>query len=143
MARRKDRVENELQDGSLSHNPFAALRGDAGEDPAGRPGAPVQRGATPTGGARDEGARRGGGAAPASRLVVRFEARGHGGKPVTRVQGLPLESTQLEALARDLRRGLGAGARVEGADLVVQGRQQDRVIAWLAEHGHPGAARGN
>jgi len=143
MARRKDRVENELQDGSLSHNPFAALRGDAEKRGAGHPSAPAPGETPPSGEARGDGAGRAGGAAPASKLVVRFEARGHGGKPVTRVQGLPLAAAQLEDLARDLRRGLGAGARVEGPDLVVQGRQQDRVIAWLAEHGHPGAARGN
>jgi translation initiation factor 1 len=137
MARKKERLENDLTGGRLSHNPFAALGGGgAGGDGAPSSGGASGAGASPAPTATPAPARGG-------KLVVRFEAKGHGGKPVTRVQGLALDDAALEGLARELRRALGAGARVDGADLLVQGRQEERVIAWLADHGHGRAVRGN
>jgi len=128
MAGKKERLGNELPEGTLSHNPFAALGGGGrGEESGESSAAPEAAVPDPARG----------------KLVVRFEARGHGGKPITRVQGLALDAARLEDLARDLRRALGAGARVDGEDLVVQGRQQDRVISWLEQRGHAGAVRGN
>jgi translation initiation factor 1 (eIF-1/SUI1) len=42
------------------------------------------------------------------KLVVRRERKGHGGKTVTVIEGLRLSSTQLEMMARTLRKTLGA-----------------------------------
>lgn len=80
--------------------------------------------------------------APA-RLVVRRERAGRGGKAVTIVEGDPLRARDLPALARELARALGAGARVESGALVVQGQHVERVVAWLAAKGLGPAVAGN
>lgn len=72
-------------------------------------------------------------AAPAfaGKLVVRKERKGHGGKTVTVVQGLPDD----DALLAELKRALGTGARREGDDVVVQGDVCERVRDWLVARG--------
>lgn len=70
------------------------------------------------------------------KVVVRVERKGHGGKTVTCVDGLAGASPDdLEALARDLRKGMGTGARVEGGAVVVQGDLRERVTTWLSARG--------
>ena len=70
-----------------------------------------------------------------SRLLVRRERAGCGGKVVTIVEGEPLRGCELPALAKDLARAMGTGARVESGTLVLQGEQIERVVAWLVSRG--------
>jgi translation initiation factor 1 len=88
----------------------------------------------PTAGARD--------AAPrstvysrAARVVVRRERKGHGGKTITRIEGLAGSARELDSAVRDVKRGLGCGATLEGSDVLVQGDQSERVRAFLEAHG--------
>jgi len=71
----------------------------------------------------------------AARVVVRRERKGHGGKTMTRVEGLAGSSRELEVAVRDVKRGLGCGATLEGSDVLVQGDQSERVRAFLEAHG--------
>jgi len=73
--------------------------------------------------------------ARASKLVVRRERKGHGGKTVTRIEGLSGTAAELEAAARELKRVLGCGATVDGADVLVQGDQAQRLTALLQKKG--------
>lgn len=74
-------------------------------------------------------------AAP-EKVVVRMERKGHGGKTVTCLTGLDgAPADALDALARDLRKALGVGVRVEDGEVVVQGDQRDRLRAWLGKNG--------
>lgn len=117
----------------LHYNPFAALRGDGKSVPPSvvQP-APIDAGnrEAPAGSARD-------------RIVVRREKKGRGGKAVTIAEGVGLVSTDLEALAREAAKALGAGTRVEAGALVVQGEQTERLIAWLSARGFASVTRGN
>lgn len=113
--------------GALTHNPFAALAG--GSKPRTTPASATRR--EP---AADAPAGRG-------RLVVRRERKGHGGRTVTRIEGLGGAERRAE-YARELARALGAGARVEGEDVVVQGDLAPRVARWCEERGHA-VVRGN
>jgi translation initiation factor 1 len=97
------------------NNPFAGLAGARQSLPAGR-AAPAER--------------RG----PA-RAVVRMERKGHGGKEVTVVEKLELRPKELEQWLRELKQALGCGGTVDGADLVLQGDQRERVQALLAARG--------
>src|SRR5690242_12226054 len=54
----------------------------------------------------------------AERIVVRRERKGHGGKAVTICEGNGLAGHDVEQLARDAAKALGAGARVEDGALV-------------------------
>lgn len=71
----------------------------------------------------------------ADKLVVRRERKGHGGKTVTRIEGLRGTATELEAIAKELKRALGCGATVDGNDVLVQGDQSDRVVTLLQARG--------
>lgn len=115
----------------LTHNPFASLR--AGGTPTSRiVSAPT---AAPSARTSSDAS------ASPRRIVVRVERKGHGGKTVTRVEGLV--GRDLAELARELSRALGAGARVEGADLVVQGEHVERIERCLVERGVRDVVRGN
>lgn len=75
----------------------------------------------------------------AGRVIVRSLRKGHGGKTVTTLTGLP---APLEPFAKRLRVELGVGARVDGELVVVQGDQTERVLRWLLEQGFERAVRG-
>lgn len=78
-----------------------------------------------------------------TRLVVRRERKGHGGRTVVRVEGFTEGCAQLDPWAKALRVAMGAGARVDGPTLVVQGDLADRVDAWLRAQGVATVVRGN
>ena len=114
--------------GDAPQNPFAALRAKLGPLPPG----PAARAAEPAPSGRYSG-----------RVTVRRERSGRGGKVVTLAEGPGLSGHPLADYARELAKALGCGARVEGATLVVQGDQPERVVAWLAARGFATVARGN
>jgi translation initiation factor 1 len=147
MARDERRRDPLAQPEGLTHNPFAKAFGRS------VPSAPP---ASSDGVARERHARVN---VPQSKLarsapspptasganvVVQVERKGHGGKTVTRVRGLaPGQVGDLDEAARELRRALGAGARAEDGELVVQGEHVERVERWLGEHGVQNVVRGN
>ena len=101
--------------GGLTHNPFAALR------PDGQPAPPPV----------DDTPAPGDDPAPTGRIVVRREKKGRGGKTVTRITGLDLAPPALDALKRQLKKALGAGASIDGTDLLLQGDLTSRAASWL------------
>lgn len=144
----KNRREEPQSAPSLRHNPFAALKRD-GAAPSSSlenaPPAPAPE-AESAGPSRERSARSGGNPAkPAvhASIVVRREKKGRGGKAVTLAEGPGLAGRDLEALARELAKSLGAGARVEDGAIVVQGEQTDRLVAQLEQRGFGGIVRGN
>ncbi len=134
MARKQDKVENELADGRLSHNPFAALRGGSKAEADPSP-APTPDQLLPL--AKD------GSMNAHAKIVVSFESRGHGGKTVTRINGLDDNEAELLALAKRAKKALGTGARVLDGDILVQGKAVERVVAWLAKNGFERVVQGN
>jgi translation initiation factor 1 len=80
---------------------------------------------------------------PCAKVVVRRERKGHGGKTVTRVEGLaPLGAAGVDDVARRLKKAMGCGATVEGDDVLVQGDQVERVADWLGREGARKVVRG-
>ena len=71
----------------------------------------------------------------ASRIVLQFEKKGHGGKRATRVEGLPFGTEALSSLARELRREMGCGAWVEGETILLQGDLTERLREWFEGKG--------
>ena len=69
--------------------------------------------------------------------VVRVsrETKGRGGKAVTLVRGVTLDSAGLAALGKRLRSACGAGGTVKDGVLEVQGDHCDRVIDCLKNEG--------
>lgn len=71
----------------------------------------------------------------ASRIVLQFEKKGHGGKRATRVEGLPFRTEELNSLARELRREMGCGAWVEAGTILLQGDLTERLKDWFEGKG--------
>jgi translation initiation factor 1 len=69
------------------------------------------------------------------RVVLAMTRKGQGGKTVTVLSGTGLAAEELEVAARELKRTLGVGARVEDEGIVVQGDQRERLRPWLARQG--------
>lgn len=69
------------------------------------------------------------------RVVLRYERKGHGGKSVTRVEGVSFAEDALEDLARELKKSLGCGAWVEGNEILLQGDLTERSQAWFQKKG--------
>jgi translation initiation factor 1 len=69
------------------------------------------------------------------RAVLRYERKGRGGKEATVCEGLGLDPDGLQRWSAELKRALGCGGAVEGAALVFQGDQRDRLRVLLAERG--------
>ena len=157
VGRKQDKQPEGLAGGQLSHNPFAAL--------AGKPSASAEGSINLPGGGNScvdghgsqkdrsnkhrsqkqsgkAAARNSAGTTP-GKLIVRFEAKGHGGKTVTRISGLEIDSEALKNMARDLKKAMGTGARVEEGDVLVQGKLVERVAEWLTKAGHGKVIRGN
>ena len=71
--------------------------------------------------------------APVAKL--RLEKKGRGGKAVTVVYDLVLEPSQLDELARDLKRALGTGGSITDGAVELQGDRRERLREILADRG--------
>ena len=79
----------------------------------------------------------------AGKIVLRREHKGRGGKTVTIASGLNLSATELDTLARAMRKGLGCGSIVENGAIVLQGDIPERAQTWLHDHGATKIVLGN
>jgi translation initiation factor 1 len=104
---------------AIPASPFAGLKDKLGPLPAG----PALPRATPP--ARPK----------VAWAVVRLERKGRAGKEVTAVEKLGLSTRDMARWCSDLKSALGCGGQVEGAVLIVQGDQRERVRDWLLAHG--------
>jgi len=75
--------------------------------------------------------------APSDGIVrVSRETKGRGGKAVTVVRGLSMDSASLAKLAQQLKAACGSGGTVKEGVIEVQGDHCDKVIALLKGQGH-------
>jgi translation initiation factor 1 len=77
-------------------------------------------------------------AAPVGDGVVRVsrQTKGRGGKSVTLVKGLALDSAALALLGKQLRTACGSGGTVKDGVIEVQGDHCELVVEALKKHGH-------
>ncbi|MES2537617.1 MAG: translation initiation factor Sui1 [Pseudomonadota bacterium] len=77
-------------------------------------------------------------AKPAADGVVRVsrETKGRGGKSVTVIRGLALDSIALAMLGKQLRTACGSGGTVKDRVIEIQGDHCDLVMETLGKHGH-------
>lgn len=67
---------------------------------------------------------------------ISLETKGRGGKAVTLVRGLSLDTSALLALGKRLRSVCGAGGTTRDHVIEVQGDHVERLIALLQGEGH-------
>ncbi|HCP07445.1 MAG TPA: translation initiation factor [Synergistaceae bacterium] len=79
------------------------------------------------------------------KIVLRVQRKGRGGKTVTVLStpGGGLVPASLEPLAKDIRKALGCGARVEDGTVVIQGDNSERAEKWLLQRGARQVVRGS
>jgi translation initiation factor 1 len=71
-----------------------------------------------------------------ARVRVGREVAGRSGKGVSVITGLPLNETELEALATALKKTCGAGGAVRDGKIEIQGDHRDRLVAELVKLGY-------
>ena len=76
-----------------------------------------------------------------SKLVLRRERKGRGGKTVTCLSGV--EPVRREEIAKQMKKALGCGATLEGDEIVLLGSLVDRAADWLEAQGATQVVRGN
>ena len=77
-----------------------------------------------------------GGLAPGDGIVrVSRETKGRKGKGVTLITGLPLDSSGLQKLAKQLKRRCGAGGTVRDGVIEIQGEHRDLLVTELKKLG--------
>ena len=74
---------------------------------------------------------------PAGDGVVRLsrETKGRKGKGVTLVSGVPLPTSELAALAKQLKQRCGVGGAVKEGVIEIQGDQRDLLLEELSKRG--------
>lgn len=77
------------------------------------------------------------------KITVRHERKGRGGRTVTVVSGIGLPDVHLEALCREMKKGMGCGATVEDGAVILQGEIMDRALEWLTKRGATRLVRGS
>jgi len=77
-------------------------------------------------------------AAPTGDGVVRVsrETKGRGGKAVTLVKGVALNTADLAALGKQLKAACGSGGTVKDGVIEIQGDHVEKVMAALKALGH-------
>ncbi len=70
------------------------------------------------------------------------ETKGRKGKGVTIISGLPLDSTGLEALAKELKKRCGSGGTVKDGVIEIQGDHRDLLLEEMSKRGWPAKRSG-
>jgi translation initiation factor 1 len=70
------------------------------------------------------------------KVRVRCERKGHGGKTVTVITGLPLAEAVLLTLAGELKRRCGCGGTIKAGNIEIQGDHADLLLNELLKRGY-------
>ena len=69
-------------------------------------------------------------------LRIRLDAKQRAGKVVTLVQGFEGKEADLEDLGRKLKSYCGTGGSVKDNEMIIQGDNRDKILAWLQKQGY-------
>jgi translation initiation factor 1 len=69
-------------------------------------------------------------------IRIQREVKGHKGKIVTAVFGVPLENEELQKFAKTLKRRCGAGGSVKDRVIVIQGDHRHTLLDEIKKHGY-------
>lgn len=68
-------------------------------------------------------------------LHITVEKKGRGGKTATIVDGFDCSDEEVESVARDIRKRLGAGGSSRGGEILIQGDRREDVGRLLRDLG--------
>jgi len=75
------------------------------------------------------------------KIKVRLDKKHRGGKAVTLVEGFIGKEADKEDLGKKLKTFCGTGGSVKEGEIMVQGDNQDKVLAWLQKNGYKNAKK--
>ena len=67
---------------------------------------------------------------------VKRESKGRGGKTVSTIHGIPLDSDTLKELGKELKRLCGTGGSVKDGVIEIQGDHRDTLVPALEARGY-------
>ena len=70
------------------------------------------------------------------KLKVRLDHKNRGGKTVTLVEGFIGTEEDMAELGKKLKNHCGTGGSAKDGEIIVQGDQRDKVLAWLLKSGY-------
>ncbi len=74
---------------------------------------------------------------PAQQLLkVLLDRKNRGGKMVTLVEGFVGKDEDAEKLGKQLKTHCGTGGSVKHKEILVQGDQREKIMAWLQKNGY-------
>ena len=74
-------------------------------------------------------------------LRIRLDAKQRAGKVVTLIQGFEGKEADLDDLGRKLKSYCGTGGSVKGNEIIIQGDNRDKILAWLHKQGFTGTKK--
>lgn len=66
---------------------------------------------------------------------LHYEKKGRGGKEAVIIRGLDVDEAELSALCKDIKTALGVGGSAKDGEIIIQGRQRDRIFSFLQSKG--------
>lgn len=69
-------------------------------------------------------------------IRIQRAVKGHKGKTVTAVFGVPLENENLRTFAKTLKRRCGAGGSVKDGVILIQGDHRQTLLDEIKKHGY-------
>jgi len=70
------------------------------------------------------------------KLYVSIDKKQRGGKKVTLVEGFQGHEDDLADLGKELKKLCGTGGSVKDGDIIVQGDNRDKIVAYLQKEGY-------
>ena len=74
--------------------------------------------------------------APKQGLLIALDKKNRSGKQVTLISGFEGRSSDLDALAKQIKTHCGTGGSVKDGEIIIQGDNRAKVYEWLQNQGY-------
>lgn len=72
---------------------------------------------------------------------VHYEKKGRGGKEAVIIRGITDNPDVIKDICKKIKQKLGVGGAVKGKEIIIQGKQRDKIMPILQDMGYTGAKK--